>query len=158
MYRKNNMTKVHNGAENLKNALLSKEEWQAFVEADYAVFKQGESFAEILSRYIKEMQELHDIKQKDISDATGIESSLITKYKHNKQKPTLYAVILLSLAMKLTPERSKHLLRAAGFALNDSKEHRIYKLFLQGCVFSKAYSIENCNEMLIRNGFMKLSV
>ena len=64
MYRKNNMTKVHNGAENLKNALLSKEEWQSFVEADYAVFKQGESFAEILSRYIKEMQELHDIAER----------------------------------------------------------------------------------------------
>lgn len=44
MYRKNNMTKVHNGAENLKNALLSKEEWQAFVEADYAVFKLTTAF------------------------------------------------------------------------------------------------------------------
>ncbi len=104
------------------------------------------------------MHKLRNIRQKDISDATGIESSLITKYKHNRQKPTLYAVILLSLAMKLTPERSIHLLTAAGFVLNDSKEHRIYKLFLQGCVFGEKYSIENCNELLLHNGFIKLSV
>ena len=138
--------------------LKEKEDWQAFIEPDYAVSKQGEIFSEILSRYIDEMRELRNIRQKDISDATRIESSLITKYMHGRQKPTLYAVILLSLAMKLTPERSTHLLRAAGFALNDSKEYRIYKMFLQGCAFGEEYSIENCNELLLHNGFMKLSI
>ena len=138
--------------------LKEKEDWQKFIEPDYAVSKQGESFPEILCRYIDEMREFRNIKQKNISDATGIESSLITKYKHGRQKPTFYAIVLLSLAMKLAPERSTHLLRAAGFALNDSKEHRIYKLFLQGCAFGEEYSIENCNELLLHNGFMKLSI
>lgn len=109
-----------NNAEKLKNSQLRKEDCQAFIEPDYAVSKQGESFPEILSRYIDEMREVRNIRQKDISDATRIESSLITKYKHGRQKPALYAI-------KLTPERSTHLLRAAGFTLNDSKEHRIYK-------------------------------
>ncbi|MCM1227078.1 MAG: helix-turn-helix transcriptional regulator [Clostridium sp.] len=149
---------MYKNAEKSKNSRLRKENWQKFIEPDYAVSRQGESFPEILSRYISEMQEYYNIKQKDISDATGIESSLITKYKHGRQKPTLYAIILLSLAMKLTPERSTHLLRAAGFVLNDSKEHRIYKLFLQGCAFGEDYSIENCNELLLNNGFMKLSI
>lgn len=148
---------MYNNVEKTKNSRLRKEDWQTFIEPDHAVSKQGESFPEILSRYIDEMREVRNIRQKDISDATGIESSLITKYKHGRQKPTLYAVILLSLAMKLTPERSTYLLRAAGFALNDSKEHRIYKLFLQGCAFGEEYSIENCNELLLNNGFMKLS-
>ena len=149
---------MYNNNEKLKNLQLIKEDWQTFIEPDYAVSKQGESFPEILSRYIDEMHEVRNIRQKDISDATGIESSLITKYKHDRQKPTLYAIILLSLAMKLAPERSIHLLTAAGFALNDSKEHRIYKLFLQGCAFGEEYSIKNCNELLLNNGFMKLSI
>lgn len=136
---------MYNNAEKLKNSQLRKEDWQAFIESDYAVSKQGEIFPEILNRYIDEMQKSYSIRQKDISDATGIESSLITKYKHGRQKPTLYAIILLSLAMKLTPERSTHLLKSVGFALNDSKEHRIYKMFLQGCAFGEEYSIENCN-------------
>ena len=149
---------MYNKIEKVKNIQFRKEDWQAFIEPDYAVSRQGESFPETLSRYIIEMQKYYNIKQKDISDETGIESSLITKYKHGRQKPTIYAIILLSLAMKLAPERSTHLLTAAGFALNDSKEHRIYKLFLQGCAFGEEYSIENCNELLLHNGFMKLTI
>ena len=149
---------MYNNVEKLKNSQLRKEDWQEFIKPNYVVSVQGESFPEILSRYIDEMREVHNIRQKDISNATGIESSLITKYKHNRHKPTLYFVILLSLAMKLTPERSTHLFIAAGFALNDSKDHRIYKLFLQGCAFGEEYSIENCNELLLNNGFMKLLI
>ena len=103
------------------------------------------------------MQFIHRIKQKEIADESGIESSMITKYKKGTRKPTLNAVILLCLAMRLAPERNCYLFYCAGFQLNDSVEHRIYKLFLQGCAFSDDYSIKNCNVMLREHGFTQLS-
>lgn len=48
---------MYNNVEKTKNSRLRKEEWQAFIEPNYAVSKQGESFSEILSRYIDEMRE-----------------------------------------------------------------------------------------------------
>lgn len=52
---------MYNNNEKVKNIQLRKEEWQTFIEPDYAVSKQGESFPEILSRYIDNSKRFHII-------------------------------------------------------------------------------------------------
>ena len=143
---------------NIENIKLVKIDPKAYIASDYVKENSGKSFSEILTRYILEFQKNYKANQREISDAAGMQSALISKYKYGYRKPTLNAVILLSLAMRLTPERSEYLLYAAGYVLNDQKEHRIYKLFLEGCAFNEEYSIENCNKFLLKNGYPMLSI
>ena len=113
-----------------------------FSRSDYVSIKSGETFSEVLTRYIDEVQAKSDIKQHNIADESNMKSSLISQYKAGTRQPTLKAVVQLCLAMHLTPDRSKHLLYSAGYILNDCKEHRIYKMFLFGCAFDSFYSNE----------------
>ena len=133
--------------------LFTQEGWSDFFRSDYVSKKTGETFSEVLSRYLDEIQAKYDLRQKEIADLSGIKPSLISKYNTGIRLPNLKVLVTLCLAMKLTPDRSEYLLYCAGFVLNNSKEHRIYKLFLDGCAFNENYSVENLNTVLIENGF-----
>ena len=132
---------------------FTQEEWIDFFRSDYVSKRTGETFSEVLSRYLDEIQAKYDLRQKEIADLSGIKPSLISKYKTGIRLPNLKVLVTLCLAMKLTPDRSEYRLYCAGFVLNNSKEHRIYKLFLDGCAFNENYSVENLNTVLIENGF-----
>lgn len=137
---------------------MSRREREVFVTPDYVFSQSGEEFHTVLSRYLREAKIIRNINQQDIARETGIDSSTLSKYKKGHRSPTLTDIILLCLAMRLAYERSVYLLYSGGFALNDCEEHRIYKLFLQGCAFNEYYSIQGCNEMLIEKKHTKLSV
>lgn len=146
-----------NTAVNVKAEIcFTRNDWKKFIVSDYVAYSAGEEFPDILSRYINDLQESCGVTQKQIAEAAGMDTSLFTKYKVGRRNPTIYTVILLSIAMRLTPERSMYLLKSVGYTLNDSTEHRIYKLFLQGCAFNDEYSVENCNRMLASYGYVKL--
>lgn len=144
------------GKKETEKAVLSPKQWNIVIADDYVSLTKGETFASVLRRYLMDAKLMSGLNQSKIAEITGIESPTITKYKTGSIKPTLTAIILLSLAMRLTPERSQYLLFTAGYQLNDSREHRIYRLFLDGCAFSEEYNIENCNLMLLKNGFYML--
>lgn len=141
----------------IKTIEFNKTEWSDYINPGYVSVNSDESFAEVLVRYINESYRAHNISQKDISSITGIDNALLSKYKKGYRKPTLNAIILMSLAMGLTPDRSNYLLYLAGYVLNNSKLHRIYNLFLSGCAFNKEYSISNCNAVLSGCGYPVLS-
>lgn len=122
--------------ENFEEVIFASNYLEVFISEDYVSLGQRESFASVLKRYILDSRLIFGMKQSDISRITGIESTTITKYTKGERKPTLNAIILLSLAMKLTPDRSENLLFTAGYQLNNSIEHRIYKFFLYGCAFN----------------------
>ena len=144
------------GKKETEKTVLSPKQWNIVLADDYVSLSKGEIFASVFRRYLVDTKLMYELNQSKIAEITGIESSTITKYKTGSRKPTLTAIILLSLAMRLTPERSQYLLFTAGYQLNDSQEHRIYRLFLDGCAFGEEYSIENCNLKLLKNGFYKL--
>lgn len=144
------------GKKETEKTVLSPKQWNIVLADDYVSLSKGKIFASVFRRYLVDTKLMYGLNQSKIAEITGIESSTITKYKTGSRKPTLTAIILLSLAMRLTPERSQYLLFTAGYQLNDSQEHRIYRLFLDGCAFGEEYSIENCNLMLLKNGFYKL--
>ena len=124
--------------------LFTQEGWSDFFRSDYVSKKTGETFSEVLSRYLDEVQARYGVRQQDVADISKVSTALITKYRNGSRKPTLNTVVILSIAMKLTTDRSEYLLHSAGYSLNDSKEHRIFKLFLYGCAFNSDYSVENC--------------
>ena len=123
---------------------FTQEEWSDFFRSDYVNGKTGETFSEVLSRYLDEVQAKYGIRQQDVANISKVSTALITKYRNGSRKPTLNTVVILSIAMKLTTDRSEYLLHSAGYSLNDSIEHRIFKLFLYGCAFNSDYSVENC--------------
>lgn len=152
------MCVTDNEQKNLNETCLTKSDWDEYISCNYSATALSEPFSVVFSKYLKMLCQKNGIKQKDIADATGIESTMITKYKNSTRKPTLKAVILLSLAMHLTIEQSEHMLYSAGLRINSTKEHRIYRLFLSGCAFSDEYSIYNCNKTLKKHGFEMLNV
>ena len=128
---------------------MRESEWSKYIRSDYVSEKSGESFSEVLTRYLDEVLEKCSIKQQDLAAAMGITSSVLSEFKSGTRKPAVYAVVLLSIAMRLTPDRSAYLLYTAGHILNDSEEHRLYKLFLYGCAFDDKYSIENIKKIIL---------
>ena len=120
------------GKKETEKTVLSPKQWNIVLADDYVSLSKGEIFASVFRRYLVDTKLMYELNQSKIAEITGIESSTITKYKTGSRKPTLTAIILLSLAMRLTPERSQYLLFTAGYQLNDSQEHRIYRLFLDG--------------------------
>lgn len=128
-------------------------DWNEYIRSDYVRRKSGETFSEVLLRYLDDVHRNYGIRQQDICRISGISSTLMTKYKMGKRKPLLYSIITICLAMRLTYDRSEYLLYTAGYKLNDSTEHRIYKLFLNGCAFNEEYTLENCKAILLENGF-----
>ena len=136
---------------------LTENEWDIIVKSDYVSIVSEEDFAFTLRRYMFDIEHMFGVNQAELSRISGIESTLISKYKDGKRKPPLSAIIILSLAMKLTPDRSHNLLYKAGYQLNNCEEHRIYSLFLNGCAFSSKYNLTNCNNYLLLKGYPKLN-
>ena len=128
-------------------------DWSEYIRSDYVRRKLGETFSEVLARYLDDISAATGIRQKDISVISGIESSMITKYKNGVRKPSLYTLVVICISMRLTSERSKYLLYLMGYILNDCEEHRIYKLFLEGCAFNENYSVENFKLMFFEHGY-----
>ena len=144
--------------EKKKNKGLTQEHWTDAVRSDYVAVSDYETFDAVLKRYISETLEVQKINQSDISKATGIDGSTISKLKNGEVKPNTYMIVLLSLAMRLTHAISDYLFFCAGIQLNNSLEHRIYRLFLDGCAYNEIYNIKNCNKMLAENNITMLSV
>ena len=128
-------------------------DWSDYIRSDYVRRKSGESFSEVLARYLDDVQISTGVRQQELSNVSGLSSALIAYYKTGKRKPSLDSLVLLCIAMKLTLDRSEYLLYSVGYILNDSEEHRIYRLFLSGCAFDDRYSVENCKLMLSEHGY-----
>ncbi len=141
-----------------KNEVLTPEGCEMFLSKDYVAMEVGETFDKALTRYLNDVKNNSGLNQSKISMITGIGNPAISKLKSAKIKPTLAMIILLSLAMRLTPDRSEHLLHTAGFYLTDNEEHRIYRYFLYGCAFNADFNIQNCDKVLAEKKFTKLSV
>ncbi len=135
---------------------LTPEQWEWVLSDGYKAYSSEATFSSALTKYMSDVQNLYGVRQKEISVLTGIESTVITKYRKGIRKPTITAVILLSLAMKLTPDRSQYLLYLSGFQLNECLEHRIYRMFLFGCAYNDDYNISNCNKVLKSKGLTLL--
>ena len=58
-----------------------------FSRSDYVSIKSGETFSEVLTRYIDEVQAKSDIKQHNIADESNMKSSLISQYKAGTRQP-----------------------------------------------------------------------
>ena len=130
---------------------FTKADWSDFFRSDYVSSKSGETFSEVLTRYLDEFQSRYGVRQQNIANATGISSTLIKRYRTAKTKPSLYNLVMLCIAMRLIIDRSEYLLYTAGYVLNNSTEHRIYKLFLNACAFDAEYSANNCKKALMDN-------
>lgn len=141
-----------------KNEVLTPECYEMFLPKNYVTMEVGETFNEALKRYLNDAKIISGLNQSSISKITHIESPTISKLKSGKVNPTLTMIILLSLAMRLTPDRSEHLLHTAGYYLTESDEHKIYHYFLYGCAFNADFNIQNCNKVLAENKLTKLSV
>ena len=107
-------------------------DWSDFFRSDYVSSKSGETFSEVLTRYLDEVQVKCSGKQIEIARLSGIKTSLISKFKTGTRVPSLNAIVSLCIAMKLTPDRSEHLLYTAGYVLNDSKDY-IVRPFRESC-------------------------
>ena len=92
------------GKKETETAVLSPKQWNIVLADDYVSLSKGEIFASVFRRYLVDTKLMYGLNQSKIAEITGIESSTITKYKTGSRKPTLTAIILLSLAMRLTPE------------------------------------------------------
>ena len=139
----------HSSKAIVKNSFF-KIDFSNYIRPDYIRRTSVESFQSVFSRYFEDSENRYNVTQSEISDISGIGNSLITKYKNGSRKPTLLSLIMLCIALRLTPDRSTYLLYTAGYTLNDSVEHRIYNLFLTGCAFNDYYSVENCHKNLMK--------
>ena len=140
----------------IENINFTDNEWEDYIRSDYVMHDTNETFSDLFTKYLLQLKVKYNVKQSEISKATGIRSTIISELKKGTRKPSLNVVILLCLAMRLTLNRSLALLYLSGNTLTNSEEHSIYKLFLSGCAFNEKYNIDNCNAMLLKHNYSML--
>lgn len=90
-----------------------------------------------------------------LSELTDLSITTITRYRtDNAVHRKLSIVVLICLALKLSPILSLDLIKKAGFCFTCSIEHTAYQTML---MLSPTPKIEHCNDYLISLGFDPLN-
>ena len=90
-----------------------------------------------------------------LSELTDLSVATITRYRtDNGMHRKLSIVVLICLALKLSPILSLNLIKKAGFSFTCSTEHTAYQMLL---ILSPTPTIEQCNDYLISLGLDPLN-
>ena len=104
--------------------------------------EKGETFSEMLSRFIKESGE----KNADIYNRANIKRQHFSKMMNDEDyQPTKPTVLAFAIALKLSFEKTRELLASAGYILSNSKK---FDLVISACLENKFYDIYEINEIL----------
>ena len=103
---------------------------------------KGETFSEMLSRFIKESGE----KNADIYNRANIKRQHFSKIMNDEDyQPTKPTVLAFAIALKLSFEKTRELLASAGYILSNAKK---FDLVISACLENKFYDIYEINEIL----------
>ncbi len=87
--------------------------------------------------------------QEEVSAATSISKSTISKYINNLTKPKLEYIIAISVALKLSYFHSTELLKRCNiFLYSDDEIIVTYRYFLSECHSCSEITVDWCNEYL----------
>lgn len=98
---------------------------------------------------LKSLMELKGFSQEEISNATSINKSTISKYVNNMTKPKLENIIAIAVSLRLTYCQSEELLKRCNMFLFSNNELIVsYRFFLSECSLRSEITVEWCNEYL----------
>ena len=113
--------------------------------------KQGESFVEILYRY---MDDRGIQKNSQLYKAAHVSKQAFSKLiSGSVARPSMETVVGLAFALRLTYEEAVPFFNAAGIALNNASKYDIIVTYF---LKNRKYDIWELNEQLLKFGFKKL--
>ena len=103
---------------------------------------KGETFSEMLSRFIKESGK----KNSEVYKLANVKRQFFSKIVSNADyQPSKQVVLAFALALKLEFEKTRELLASAGYILSRAKK---FDLIISACLENKFYDVDRINEIL----------
>ena len=109
---------------------------------DKKLADKGETFSEMLSRFIKESGK----KNSEIYNLANVKRQFFSKIMNNADyQPSKQVVLAFALALRLEFEKTRELLASAGYILSRAKK---FDLIIAACLENKFYDVDRINEIL----------
>ena len=113
-------------------------------------------FAAALSRVIDSYRQRTKLSQAKVAEKVGITRLELCRLKGGKAKPTIEKIVRICVTLRLPKEQVDDLFLAAGFTLNHSKLHSLYRFSLSRYPSDVRFTLQALNRLLMEHGFPTL--
>ncbi len=139
------------------NYEYSKDQNERVIESITACLKEVREIGQLpndFGKALKKLMKCKKITNEELAERIQMSPETISKYRNNKMKPTLGAVIALCVGLDLPLCFSECLVALSGKTLRSNKDEEVcYQYFL---AYSRQWTVPLCNETLVKNGFKAL--
>lgn len=112
-------------------------------------------FPNTFGEALKYVMKYQDVRNEELAEYSMIGVETISRMRNRSDyEPKLKSVVAICIGLNLPPMVSNKLIELSGYSLrNTTDEHMFYSVLLAG---SSSFTVGECNELLVENGYSAL--